>query len=67
MVDGEWLTVEELAMEIGVPIRTVRTWRANGSGPRAHRFGKRLKFRRRDIEAWYETRAERRLETSGAA
>jgi excisionase family DNA binding protein len=50
----EWLGIEDLAEELGVPVRTIYTWRAHGKGPRAARFGKHLKFRRRDVEAWIE-------------
>jgi excisionase family DNA binding protein len=50
----EWIGVEALAEELGVPRRTIYAWRCKGRGPRAATFGKHLRFRRSDVEAWIE-------------
>lgn len=52
MTDTQWIGVEDLAAELGVPIRTIYAWRSKGKGPRAATFGKHLRFRRCDVDAW---------------
>ena len=52
----QWLGIAELAQEIGVPIRTVYAWRHKGYGPRGAVFGRHVRFRRADVEAWIEQR-----------
>jgi excisionase family DNA binding protein len=51
---GGWVGPEQLAEELGVPLRTIYAWRSTGKGPRAARFGKHLRFARADIDAWTE-------------
>lgn len=48
------LGVPELAAYLGVPVQTIYDWRVNGKGPRAYRFGKRIKFAVSDVRAWVE-------------
>ena len=55
---GRLLTVEDLAELVGVPPRTVYTWRQEKTGPRGIRVGKHLRFRLADVEAWLEKRAD---------
>jgi len=52
----EWLSVETLAAELGVPMKTVYVWNSKGTAPRAARFGKHTRYRRADVEAWIEAR-----------
>lgn len=52
-----FLTTEELAEYLSVPIATVYSWRKHGTAPRAHVIGKHLRFRLSDVEAWLSTRA----------
>ncbi|MEV8339102.1 helix-turn-helix domain-containing protein [Leucobacter sp. NPDC077196] len=52
------LDITELADYLGVPISTLYDWRARGLGPRAYRFGKRLKFALSDVQTWMETQRE---------
>jgi excisionase family DNA binding protein len=54
----EWLSPEQLAAELGIPIKTIYQWRYRGTGPRAHRIGRHVRYRRRDIEAWLVTQAD---------
>lgn len=54
----EWLSVDDLAEELALPASTIYAWRARGRGPRAHKIGKYLKFRRPDVEAWLATLAD---------
>lgn len=46
------LDVRDLAAYLGVPVSTIYDWRTRGVGPRAHRFGKHLKFAVSDVRAW---------------
>jgi excisionase family DNA binding protein len=52
------LGVAELAGYLGVQVSTVYEWRAHGSGPVAHRFGKHLKFALSDVRTWVEAHRE---------
>ena len=52
----EWLTTEELAAWLNVPIDTVRRWRYTGTGPRGTKIGRHVRYRRSDVETWLATR-----------
>jgi len=56
----EWIGVDDLATELGVPLRTIYAWRSKGKGPRAATFGKHLRFRRADVEDWIESQMDER-------
>jgi excisionase family DNA binding protein len=45
---------EEVAMFLGVPLRTVYRWRSRGDGPRAYRVGRHVRYRVEDVEAWLD-------------
>ena len=52
------LTTEQLAELLGVPVRTLYSWRARGTGPRGIRVGRGLRFRVGDVEAWLDQHAD---------
>lgn len=52
----EWFTMRELAEWLRVPYRTVESWNYHGTGPPRHRFGRQVRYRARDVEAWLRTR-----------
>ena len=52
------MDVAELAEYLGIPAATIYDWRTRGGGPRAHRFGKHLKFAVSDVRTWVETQRE---------
>jgi excisionase family DNA binding protein len=52
------MTSEDLAVFLGVPTNTVRTWRFNKTGPRVFRVGRHVRYRRADVERWLEGRAD---------
>lgn len=54
---AEWISPEQLAAELSIPVKTLYQWRWRGTGPRGHRIGRHLRYRRRDIEAWLATQA----------
>jgi predicted DNA-binding transcriptional regulator AlpA len=57
MPADEWLTPQDLAAELHLPIQTLYQWRSKALGPRAHRIGRHLRYRRRDVEAWLDRQA----------
>jgi excisionase family DNA binding protein len=55
---AEWVSPEGLASELGIPVKTIYQWRYRRTGPKAHRIGRHVRYRRRDIEAWLATQAD---------
>lgn len=43
-------------------VRTIQKWRVTGFGPKFYKSGRSIRYRRRDLLAWGETR--RRANTS---
>lgn len=60
MTTTEWIGIEQLAEELAVPVRTIRSWRLRGYGPRGATFGRHVRFRRADVNAWIERRLDER-------
>jgi excisionase family DNA binding protein len=52
--NGDWLTVEELAELMHTSPGTVHYWRHQGKAPPALKAGRRLLFRRDDVDAWMQ-------------
>jgi predicted DNA-binding transcriptional regulator AlpA len=48
----EFLTLDDLCAVIGTPVATLRHWRQTGYGPRSAKIGRRVLYRRRDVESW---------------
>jgi excisionase family DNA binding protein len=44
----------EVAQYMKVPLATLYAWRYKGEGPLAHRIGRHLRYRRRDVEEWFD-------------
>ena len=57
-VADHYMTLNELAGYLAVPVSTLRYWRMNGTGPPALKFGKCLRFRRSDVDAWTKAHTE---------
>ena len=52
MIDNDrWLSVEEIAVHLGIKQDTVYKWVAKKHMP-AHRVGRLLKFDKAEIDAW---------------
>jgi excisionase family DNA binding protein len=47
-----YLTTAEVAAITRAPEGTVRFWRHKGTGPRGVKVGRRVLYRRDDVEAW---------------
>ena len=54
----EWLSPDQLADWLGVPVRSIYSWLHEGTAPRSHKIGRHRRFRREDVEAWLEERAD---------
>jgi predicted DNA-binding transcriptional regulator AlpA len=64
-MDDPLMTAEEFAAEFKIAMQTVYNWHCTGRAPRAHRIGRRLFFRRSDIDRWLTARAEPEPEPAG--
>lgn len=52
LVHGRLWTVDETAAYLGVPIATMYRWRHHGSGPRAYRVGRYLRYDPAEVQRW---------------
>ena len=52
---GEWLTVEEVCIELKISPRTFYRWRAQGTGPRSKRIARGgVRVRRSWLDEWLD-------------
>ena len=58
MNDDQLVTITEAAEFLRTPVATLRWWRHTGKGPRSFKIGRRVTYRRSDLENWIE--AQRR-------
>lgn len=65
MNDRKLGTAAEVADFLGVPVKTLYTWRTTSTGPRASKVGKHLRYRWADVESWLDAQADEQVE--GAA
>lgn len=49
--DRMW-TPEDVSHYLGVPVATLYRWRCLGTGPKAARVGRHLRYLREDVHAW---------------
>jgi predicted DNA-binding transcriptional regulator AlpA len=50
--DSPYLTVDELAERYQVPVATVRYWRVQGTGPKAVKIGRWVRYPLTDVLAF---------------
>ena len=53
----ELLTITEAAELLRAPVATLRYWRHLGTGPRSFRLGRRVLYRRADLQSWIDAQA----------
>ncbi|MDQ3326022.1 MAG: helix-turn-helix domain-containing protein [Actinomycetota bacterium] len=58
MRTDEWLSLEQIADELGIPLRTLYAQRSKGIGPHGYRIGKHVRVRRSDLDAWLDRQAD---------
>lgn len=49
------LSTKEVAGILVVPVNTLYCWRYKGTGPKAYRVGKHLRYRLEEVIAWLES------------
>lgn len=54
----DWVSLETVAEELGVPVKTIYSWRGRGEFVRGYRFGKHVRVKRADLDAWIEGQAD---------
>jgi hypothetical protein len=47
------VSIKDLAAELGVCIRTLRRWNRLPDAPKRYRRGRRLMYRRADVQTWF--------------
>ena len=52
--EPELLTITEVADLLRAPVATLRYWRHLGTGPRSFRLGRRVLYRRDDLDLWID-------------
>jgi excisionase family DNA binding protein len=57
---GDYLSVDELAQYLQLSKETIYHWRLEGTGPKATKLGKHLRFSRENVQAWLKDRTDRR-------
>lgn len=50
--NDDLLTISEAAAILRTPVATLRYWRHLRIGPRSFKIGRRVFYRRSDVEAW---------------
>jgi len=58
VAEKEWLSVEDLAAWLDVPVRSIYTWNQTGSGPPVTHIGRHVRYRRKAVEEWLAGRTE---------
>jgi predicted DNA-binding transcriptional regulator AlpA len=51
-VPRDWMSPQDLADWLDVPVKSVYVWNSTGTGPRATRVGKHVRYSRQSIAAW---------------
>ena len=57
---ADYLTIAELAGELGVTVRTVRNWEARGGAPPRVKIGRRVLYHRQGVRHWLAERQHTR-------
>jgi excisionase family DNA binding protein len=52
------MTIDDLSTYLSVPVATLYAWRRRREGPKASKVGKHLRWRRADVDAWLDARAD---------
>jgi excisionase family DNA binding protein len=54
----QWLSPEDLAAELDVPLRTVYVWNHSRTGPAVTKVGKHVRYSRKAVDEWLVSRTE---------
>ena len=50
-------SIDDVSEFLGVPVGTLRQWRYVGTGPRAYRVGRHLRYSQAEVSRWLEAQA----------
>ena len=50
--EDRWMSRQELAERLGVPVKTLAEWASKGTGPRYAKFGRHVRYRLSDVIDW---------------
>ena len=53
-----WLSPEDLAVELGVPLKSVYVWNHKGTGPAVTKLGRHVRYSRKAVDEWLAGRTE---------
>jgi excisionase family DNA binding protein len=53
-----WLSPEDLAAELDVPLRSVYQWNHKGTGPSGKKIGRHIRYSRDAVDKWLADRTE---------
>lgn len=56
MSNSPFLTEDDAAEWLNISVRTLQRMRAEGSGPKFTKMGRRVLYNRAHVESWLETR-----------
>jgi predicted DNA-binding transcriptional regulator AlpA len=54
-ISSRLLSTQDVARLLVVPVSTLYCWRYKGTGPKAFRVGKHLRYRLADVLAWIDS------------
>ena len=54
--DDRCLKTSEVALMLGLSVKTLRSYRADGIGPDFVKFGKMVRYRLSDVKRWRDSR-----------
>lgn len=54
LITKELLTTKDLAEILGVKPNTINVWRLKGYGPKYHKLGYLVRYKREDVEKWMD-------------
>lgn len=59
-----WFSTEQVAARYGVPVATVRKWRAGNTGPPGVVFGRHVRYSLAGLTRWEQEQAAKQIRTS---
>ena len=62
---SEFYSPQELADYLDYPLATIRKWRAEGNGPKGIKAGRRVRYRKVEVERWLTSRESERSDQNG--
>jgi excisionase family DNA binding protein len=58
MSPDRYLTPRQLSEMLSIPAKTLEMWRWRGVGPKFHKFGKLVRYKETDVQAWIKANAK---------